>query len=466
MKQTITKKSETEIVINFSADPQEWEQALDKAYDSKRNNYTVQGFRKGKAPRKMVEQNYGDSVFFDDAIVALAQQVYSDVLNKDNTLDPIGEPDLKIVKFDSNGIEANITLNIIPPVKLGKYKGLKLEANFVEFKDEMVDDEIKHAQQHYTETKTVEGKVAEMGDTVTIDFVGSVDGVEFDGGKATDYDLVLGSKSFVDTFEQQLVGTKAGEHKTVNVQFPADYGAKTLAGKKAVFECDVKAVKVAEIPEINDEFAKKVGDFKNVDEFKKEVAEQIKHRISHENEHIVQDTILASIVKDSTIIVPDILIEQQLDVLMRDMQQRLAYQGIQLEDYANYVGTTVEALREERKEDAKSIARTKLVFEAIIKAENIKVEEKELNARFEEIAKIQGKTTEQVKKDLNQHRIEHIYSDILMNKLTKFLADNNTVTAKSGTDDTKSKKQTTKTNKTEEKTAPKKTCARKTTKKE
>lgn len=426
MKQTITKPEPTKVVINFVASPDEWDQALNKAYDKKKSNYTIQGFRKGKAPRKVIEQNYGDTVFFDEAINVLAQQAYVEALTKNTDIDPIGDPDLNIIKLDSNGFEAEIKLNIIPPVKLGAYKGLKLEANFAEFKPEMVDDQIKSAQAHFAENKIV-NRAAEIGDIVTIDFVGSVDGVEFDGGKATNYDLELGSKSFVDTFEDQLLGTKAGEHKTVNVTFPKDYGAKSLANKKAVFECDIHAVKERVLPEVNDEFAKKVGDFKDVAEFREQVEEQIKHSLLHENQNIKQDAVMNAIIKNSEVVVPDIMVEHQLNHIMQDLEYRLTYQGLNLQDYAAYLGTTVDALRAERKADAERVCQMKLVYEAIIKAEKMKIEQSELDAQIEEIAKIQGKTTEQVKKDLDPHRLEHLQSDILMNKLNAFLDDNNQV---------------------------------------
>lgn len=471
MKQTIKNTNPTEVVINFVASPKEWDEALTKAYEKKKGNYTLPGFRKGHAPRKAIEQNYGDTVFFDEAINLLAQDAYVEALTKNKDINPIGDPDLNIIKLDSNGFEAEIKLTVIPPVKLGAYKGLKLEANFNEFEPKMVEEQIKNAQQHFAEMKVVE-RAAKKGDIVTIDFAGSVDGVEFDGGKATNYDLELGSKSFVDTFEDQLIGTKAGDHKSVSVTFPKDYGAKSLAGKKAVFECDVHAVKEKVLPEVNDEFAKKVGEFKSVAEFKAEIEEQIKHSLLHENEHIKQDAVMNEIIKNSTVVVPDIMVEQQLNNLMKDLEYRLTYQGLNLGDYAQYLGTTVDALRAERKADAEKICKMKLVYEAIIREEKLKIEEAEIDAELAEIAKIQGKTTEQVKKDLDAHRLDHIQSDILMNKLTAFLDENNTVvSAKTKkevctkhTCGTESKEKPAAKKTTTEKTATKKPAAKKTTK--
>ena len=264
MKQTLNYTSKTEAQIKFSANKQEWEDAVNKVYEANKGKYEVQGFRKGHAPRRVIEQNYGSNVFMDDAIAEIANSAYKAVFEKNKEFDPIGEPKLAIDKFDDNGIEGSIIVSVVPEVVLGEYKGLTVEADFVEFEPKMVDEQLAHAQKHHTTTKTVEGKVSELGDTVVIDFVGSCDGVEFDGGKATDHPLELGSKTFIDTFEEQLVGKKAGEHVTVNVTFPKDYGAKALAGKKAVFECDVKAVQVPVVPELDDKFAQILTLWKNI----------------------------------------------------------------------------------------------------------------------------------------------------------------------------------------------------------
>ena len=458
MKQTLNYTSKTEAQIKFSANKQEWEDAVNKVYEANKGKYEVQGFRKGHAPRRVIEQNYGSNVFMDDAIAEIANSAYKAVFEKNKEFDPIGEPKLAIDKFDDNGIEGSIIVSVVPEVVLGEYKGLTVEADFVEFDPKMVDEQLAHAQKHHTTTKTVEGKVSELGDTVVIDFVGSCDGVEFDGGKATDHPLELGSKTFIDTFEEQLVGKKAGEHVTVNVTFPKDYGAKALAGKKAVFECDVKAVQVPVVPELDDKFAQNVSDFDTLEEYKKDIEEQIKHSLYHQNENAKEDAILDAILGKSEVIVPEIMLEDQLNHIMQDLNYRLSYQGIQLQDYANYMGTTVEALREDRREDARHICQIKLMLEAIIKKEKMKVTEKEFNSEIEEIAKMQNISTEDAKKGLDSRRIERINSDILMRKLLKFLTENNTVVAKAKG----AKKAKTETKKAEAKTTDIKSTAKKT----
>ncbi len=284
---------------------------------------------------------------------------------------------------------------------------------------------------------------------------------------------MLGSHSFIDTFEDQLVGHKEGDHVTVNVTFPSDYGAKALAGKKAVFECDVKSVNTKHIPEIDDELAKHVAGVNTLEEWKKEIEAQLKHEIEAANSNAYEEAIVNEIIKTSKIELPDEYVDAQLDIIMRDLAQRLAYQGMRLEDYANYLGTTVDKLREERKPDAVHIAQSKQIFEAVIAAEKITVSEKEIDAELESFAKAAKKSLKEYKNTMDEKRYDYLYSDILMRKLIKFLKDNNKLIPMDE-DDAPAKKAPTKAKaKAEEKTAkekaePKatKTPAKKTTKTE
>ena len=291
----------------------------------------------------------------------------------------------------------------------------------------MLDEELKHAQIHKTTDRPVDGKVSEKGDIVVIDFVGSVDGVEFEGGKAENHKLELGSKSFIDTFEDQLIGHKKGDKVDVNVTFPKDYGAKNLAGKKALFKCTIKSVNEKVVPEINDEFAKSMGDYKNLEEYKKDVEAQIKYDLEHQNKQIEEDSILKEIIEKSEAKLPPVLVQENLDNIMKDLEYRLAYQGLNLNDYAKYTNQTVEKLRQDRMKDAEHVTKTKLVLEALVKAENLTVSTEEANKKLEEIAKIQNKTLEEVKKDTNSHAMDRLYSDILMDKLVAFLKSNNKI---------------------------------------
>ncbi len=449
MECKVINKSELTSEIKIKITPEEWDNAVEKIYEREKGKYQIQGWRKGKVPRKVIEQNYGNSVFWEDGISEVANEGFAKALSENQELQPIGNPNLNVDKLDDKGLELTVTTEVIPPVKLGSYKGNEVEVPFLKFEEKMLEEELKHAQAHKSVDKPQEGKVAENGDIVVLDFVGSVDGVEFEGGKAENHKLEIGSKTFVEGFEEQLIGHKAGDKVSVKITFPKDYGAETLAGKDAIFECDVKSVNVRTTPELNDDFAKSMGEYKNLAEYKADVQAQVIHQIDEKNKAMEEEALLNYIVSQSTVTLPPILIEQNLENIMQDLQYRLAYQGINLEDYAKYTNTTVEKLKEDRSKDAQSLTKTKLVLEALVRAENLRVDEKDAEEKLAEISKIQNKTLEEVKKTLDQNRMDHLYSDILMKKLMTFLKANNKVVPKSD------KKEEAKTEKTAVRAEPK-----------
>ncbi len=425
MKYNLIQKNKHEVDIKFEATKEEYEAASQLAYERNKYKYEFDGFRKGNVPKRVIEKNLGDMVFFEDAFTNLADQAYSQAMTEHKDLHPYTEPGLEYESFVEGVVKGKITLKVLPLPTLGKYKGLEVKAKQQELTPSMVEDELKHAQMHHTHTHPAPNKVAEMGDEVVIDFVGSMDGKEFEGGKAKDYALELGSHSFIDTFEDQLVGHKEGEHVSVNVTFPADYGAKALAGKKAVFECDVKSVNTKHIPEIDDELAKHVAGVNTLAEWKKEIEAQLKVVIAEENKNAYEEAIINEIIKNSKIELPDEYVNTQLDILMNDLAHRLAYQGMRLEDYANYIGTTVDKLREERRPDAVHIAQSKQVFEAVIAAEKIEVSEKEIDAELASFAKAAKKPLKEYKNTMPERMYDETYSRLMMAKLTKFLRENN-----------------------------------------
>ena len=425
MKFDLIKKNKHEVEIKFESTKEEYEEASRLAYERNKYKYEFDGFRKGNVPKRVIEKNLGDMVFFEDAFTHLADTAYSIALNQNKEIHPYAEPGLEYESFVEGVVKGKITLKVIPLPTLGKYKGLEVKVKQEKLNKDMIEAELKHAQAHHTHSHPAPNKVSELGDIVVIDFVGSMDGVEFEGGKAKDYELELGSHSFIDTFEDQLVGHKEGEHVTVNVTFPKDYGAKTLAGKKAVFECDIKSVNTKHIPEIDDELAKHVAGVNTLAEWKKEIEAQLKHEISVANSNAYEKAIVNEIIKTSKIELPDEYVDAQLDIIMKDLAQRLAYQGMRIEDYANYLGTTVDKLREERRPDAIEIAQSKQIFEAVIEAEKIAVTDKELDAELETYAKAAKKSLKEYKNTMDEKRYDYLYSDILMRKLIKFLKDNN-----------------------------------------
>ncbi len=425
----INKPNNTTLEIKISTTPKEWQDAVTRVYERTKGQYAVQGFRKGHVPQKVIEKTYGEGVFFEDAFADVAEEAYNKVLQEDASIRPFGEPSLKLDKFIEGKLEGTLTLTVIPPVKLGKYTGLTVNAHLAEFNDEMVEHELKHAQEENVKL-TPKKEASAMGDVVTIDFKGSVDGVAFDGGAANDYDLHLGSKTFIDNFEEQLVGKKEGDKVDVNVTFPKNYNAKNLAGKKALFECTIKAVKARKLPKIDDALAKEVADFDTLKEWKEDIKQAIVKDIERRNQATSEDAILDAIVASSTVELPSAVVDKQLEEVMQDLSYRLSYQGISLQDYAKYLGTTIEAMRDERRKDAERIAKMRQVLEAIVRAEKFDVEDSEIDAKLEEFAKMANKSLQEYKKTVEQQRIDYIYSDILMSKVMKFLVAKNTVVNK------------------------------------
>ena len=424
MKKELKKLENKNMQLTIELDKAEWEALVDESYNKNKGKYKVEGFRAGKAPRKMIEKMYGMEVFFEDAITEGFNRHYIEVLENDKSFEPIDAPELSISRFDEKGITIVAEIPVKPEVKLGKYTGLKISTKAKEIKDTDVEEELKRVQAQNARLVEVE-KAVENGDIANIDFKGSVDGKYFEGGEAQGFDLTIGSHSFIDTFEDQLVGLKAGDEKDVLVTFPAEYQAADLAGKKAKFEVKVNAVKTRELPEINDELASNVSEFETLDEYKAHIKEHLAHHAEEDARVQTENKILDKIIETTEIEVPEIMVSRELDAIMQDMEYRLMYQGANLEMYAQYLNTTVEKLREERKADALKSVKIRLALQEILKAEKFDVSEKEVDEYVEKFATRMGKTAEEYKKALNDERLNHIKNEILMKKLLTFLVDNN-----------------------------------------
>ena len=424
MKKELKKLENKNMQLTIELDKAEWEALVDESYNKNKGKYKVEGFRAGKAPRKMIEKMYGMEVFFEDAITEGFNRHYIEVLENDKSFEPIDAPELSISRFDEKGITIVAEIPVKPEVKLGKYTGLKISTKAREIKDADVEEELKRVQAQNARLVEVE-KAVENGDIANIDFKGSVDGKYFEGGEAQGFDLTIGSHSFIDTFEDQLVGLKAGDEKDVLVTFPAEYQAKDLAGKKAKFEVKVNAVKTRELPEINDELASNVSEFETLDEYKAHIKEHLAHHAEEDARVQTENKILDKVVETTEVEVPEIMVTRELDAIMQDMEYRLMYQGANLEMYAQYLNTTVEKLREERKADALKSVKIRLALQEILKAEKFDVSEKEVDEYVEKFATRMGKTAEEYKKALNDERLNHIKNEILMKKLLTFLVDNN-----------------------------------------
>lgn len=426
MSYKIRSKEKNNLEVEIVISEKKWEESLQKAYEETKNKYSVQGFRKGKAPRKVIEKQYGESVFFDYALEIAFADEYNEFLDKNLEIEPIAQPDVRIEKFEKSGIVLVASAPLMPEVELGSYTGLTVERGKEKVKKADVEAELKSVAER--QARFVEStKPAELGDFATIDFAGSVDGEIFEGGTAQGYRLELGSHSFIDNFEDQLVGITVGEEKDVNVTFPENYHEKSLAGKKAVFKVVVQKIEKKEIPEITDEFAANVSEFENLEDYKKDIEKRLSQKLEQEKERKVENDLLEKIVQSSKVEIPEILIERQLDIFIRDLETRLSFQGLKLEEYLDYVGTNVSDLRKERREQAEQTVKTRLVLESLVKKENMVVSEEELDSALKETAERYKKTVEEYKKSLDDRTIAYYQNDILMKKLLDFLKSNNNI---------------------------------------
>ena len=424
MKYEVKKLENKNMALTIDFDHEEWEALVNESYNKNKGRYKVEGFRQGKAPRKMIEKAYGFEVFYEDAISEGFNRHYIDILDKEKEIDPIDSPDLRVTKLDKTGITIVAEIPVKPEVKMGAYTGLKVNVKPEKVTDEDVENELKRVQIQNTRLVEKDGAI-ENGDVANIDFKGSVNGEYFEGGAAEGFDLEIGSHTFIEGFEEQLVGLKAGEEKAVLVKFPDNYQAENLAGKDAKFECKVNAVKSKVLPEINDELASNVSEFETLEEYKKHIKEHLGEHAAQDAKVKTENEILEKIVAGMEVEVPEIMVTRELDAMMQEMEYRLMYQGANLEAYASYLGKTVEELREERRNEAVKSVKIRLALQEILRNEKIEVLDKDVDKYVEDIAKRANKSAEEYKKTMTDERLNYIKNEILMSKLLEFLVENN-----------------------------------------
>lgn len=423
MKYTKELLEKNKVKFTVETSKEEWEHCVNHSFEHNKEKYTVQGFRKGKAPRSVIEKAYGEYVFYDDAINHSFSHNYTEILEKEQDLEPIDHPSVNILDFN-NGLKYEIVVEVKPEVVLGEYKGIEIKKDKVEVTNEEIETELKLAQDKAGRLVSVDRPV-KNGDTATIDFSGSQNGVKFDGGTAQDYDLVIGSGSFIPGFEEQIVGMKKGETKTIEVTFPENYMEESLKGKPANFEITIKEVREKELPEINDEFAKNYSEFETLDEYKKDIEKTLLENKEKEVNYKVENELIDKVTDNATVEVSEKLIEKQIDEFIKDFEYRLMYQGLKLEDYLKHMNTTLKELRDSRREDAIKTAKTKLVLEEIIKRENIEVTDTEMDEKLKEMAEARNIKVEDFKKGLNEQFFNRIYGQMITDKLLAFLTENN-----------------------------------------
>ncbi len=463
MKYTI-EQLKGEVKINFSLTAEEWDKYLEKSYLKNKGKFNIPGFRKGRATRKMIEKMYGEGVFFDDAFNFAFYESYAKALDENAEIFPVEDPRVDIDAVDENGVKFNAIVTVKPEVTLGAYTGIKLDKVEYNVTAEDVQAEIDRTRKQSARRIEVADRAVANGDIVNLDYSGSVDGVKFNGGTATGQELVIGSGSFIPGFEEQMVGMAIGETKDINVTFPEEYHAEELKGKAAVFTVTVNKIEAEELPALDDEFAKNVSRFDTFEEYKTDIETRLKENKERQANNENENNLISAVSANATVDIPACMIEQQIDYLLEDMQYRLNYMyRMKLEDYLKYTGGSMEELRKSRAEEAERDVKTRLVLEAIIKAENLDVTEDEVIAEIERMATAQGKTVEDYRKHMESKQVNYIKNDLVTKKLIAFLKENNTFSV-AEKKEVKAKKTSTKKT-TEKSETAKKTTAKKSTKK-
>ena len=415
------EKNMAKLTIEVSAE--ELDKAMQNAYLKARGKISIPGFRKGKAPRKMIEQMYGKGIFLEDAANALIPEHYSKALEECD-LEIVSQPEIDVTQAEpGKAFIFTAEVAVKPEVTLGEYKGVEVPKSETEVTDEDIDAEIKKEQEKNSRTVTVEDRGAENGDITTIDFEGFVDGVAFEGGKGTDYPLTLGSGSFIPGFEDQLVGAKAGDHVEVNVTFPEEYQAAELAGKAAVFQCDVNKVETKELPELDDDFAQDVSEFDTLAEYREDVKKNLTEKKEKEARAAKENAAVDKAIENAEMEIPDAMLNTQVRQMMNDFASRMQSQGLTMEQYFQFTGMTAEKMQEEMKPQALKRIQTRLVLEKIAETENIEVSEDEVNEEISKMAEMYKMEADKLKELVGEREMEQMKKDMAVQKAVTFVAE-------------------------------------------
>ena len=409
--------------LTIEVEASKFDKAIQKAYQKNKNKFNIPGFRKGKVPYAMVEKMYGAAVFYEDAANELISGAYAQAA-EESGLEIVARPEINVTQIEKGKpfiFEAEVTTK--PEVKLGKYKGIKVEKADVTVTDEEVAEELDKVKEQNARLVAADDKAVEDGDQTTIDFEGFVDGVAFEGGKGEDYPLTIGSHSFIDTFEEQLIGKKVREEVEVNVTFPENYQAKELAGKPAMFKVTIKEIKVKEYPELDDDFAQDVSEFDTLDEYKEDIKKNLTEKKEKEAEAEKESKVIEAIVNDAEMDIPEKMVEAQAEQMLEEFAQNIAMQGISFEQYLQFTGATVDQMKEQVKPQAQARVESSLVLEAVVKAENIEATEEEVEEEIKEMAGRYNMEADKLKGLLTDSDKENLKKDICARKAAKFVVD-------------------------------------------
>jgi len=424
MSYKVLSKENNEVKLSITLGADAFEKATQAAYLKNRGKFNLPGFRKGKAPRKMLEAQYGEGIFFEDALNDLLSVEYPKAVET-LELDVVDRPDIDVKELENGkDIIVEATVTVKPEVKIADYKGVEVEKVETVVTDEDVATEVEKTREMNGRLVVVEDRAIEDGDTAIIDFAGTIDGEAFEGGSGENFTLVIGSGQFIPGYEEQLIGKNAGEEAEVKVTFPEDYHAEDLAGKEAVFATKINEVKVKELPELDDEFAKDTSEFDTLEELKADTKVKLQEAADKSAEAATRDRVIDAVVEKLEADIPAAMIEGEVDGMIRDLNQQLQYQGMSLDMYLQFSGQKIEDMREQMKEDATTRVKTSLALEEITKLEAVEVTEEEVDAEFAKIGEAQKKSADEIKKLYGEDGIEYITATVKTRKTVDILVDN------------------------------------------
>ena len=415
------EKNMAKLTIEVSAE--ELDKAMEKAYQKQKSRISLPGFRKGKAPRKMIESMYGKGVFMEDAVNSLVPQEYTKALGECD-LEIVSQPEINVTQMEpGKALIFTADVAVKPEVTLGDYKGVEVPKSEIAVTDEEVDAEVKKEQDKNARTVAVEDRAAANGDITTIDFEGFVDGVAFDGGKGTDYALTLGSGTFIPGFEDQLVGANTGDHVEVKVTFPEEYQAKELAGKEAVFQCDVKKIETKEVPELDDEFAKDVSEFDTLAEYKEDVKKKLTEKKEKEARTAKENAAVDKAIENAQMDIPELMTKTECRQMMDDFSRRMQQQGLSMEQYFQFTGQSMDKMMEDMKPQALKRIQTRLVLEKVAEAENIRPSEEEITEEIQKMADAYKMEADKIREAIGESGLEQMKKDMAVQKAVTVIAD-------------------------------------------
>ena len=424
MNSKLEKIEKNTATLEIEVSEEQFEKGIQKAYKKNVGRFNIPGFRKGKAPRVIIERYYGEGVFYEDAINEVCPEAYQAAVDQ-HKLHPVDRPEIDIVQLEKGKpfiFKAIVTVK--PEVVLGDYKGIRVEKKEYPVTDEDVDKELENMRNANARMVAVEGRPAKKDDMVIIDYKGFVGEEQFEGGTAENQPLVLGSGHFIEGFEDQLIGAKAGDSIEVKVTFPEDYHAEHLAGKEAVFKVDVKEIKEKELPDLDDEFAKDVSEFETLEDLKKDIRKKLEERAAHRAKHETEDEVIKKVTELSEIDIPEVMIEKQIDSMVRDFEMQLMYQGLKLEGYLDYYNKSMEEFRDGLRDEATERVRTQLTLEKVSQVEGVTASEEELDKELEEMAKrYKMEDIEKFKKSMGEDELNYIRESIIIRKTVDLLVD-------------------------------------------